>query len=178
MSLSPELAMKLGEIASIIRDAARRAIRTPNWGRSIAVDPLCFIESEVSKPVKVCLVPMRREPDGEIIRVDFYSPSGMASPSDHMGLLLHELTPSIIGVGKIRAEKTLEGFKIFLLNEGDPSFSHYDVTPEMIKAGREVIAAQWLEFTGPDGSKLWDKVLGEVFLAMWRAPKRHPFLSS
>lgn len=44
-----------------------------------------------------------------------------------------------------------------------------EITPEMIEAGRDPIARRWIDFTGPRGSRLWDEVLCEVFLAMWAA---------
>ena len=44
-----------------------------------------------------------------------------------------------------------------------------EVTPEMIKAGREIISSKWIEFTGPTGFLLWDEVLSAAFLAMMEA---------
>lgn len=45
-----------------------------------------------------------------------------------------------------------------------------EITPEMVAAGKEVIASVWLDFTSDDrGPQLWDEVLGAVFLAMCRA---------
>lgn len=41
-----------------------------------------------------------------------------------------------------------------------------EVTPAMIEAGRRVISAVWLDFTGPSGHVLWDEVLTKVFRAM------------
>jgi hypothetical protein len=43
------------------------------------------------------------------------------------------------------------------------------ITPEMIAAGREVLESNWVEFTGPAGFLLWDKVLPMVFRAMLEA---------
>ena len=44
-----------------------------------------------------------------------------------------------------------------------------EITPAMIEAGREVISAQWIDFVGSSGFRLWDEVLRGVFLAMWEA---------
>jgi hypothetical protein len=44
-----------------------------------------------------------------------------------------------------------------------------EVTPAMIEAGREAMSAHWLDFIGPTGFQLWDKVLTETFAAMWEA---------
>ena len=45
--------------------------------------------------------------------------------------------------------------------------SEIEVTPKMIEAEREEIAARWLEFTSIDeGPLLWDEVLTSVFRAM------------
>ncbi|MGJ0427190.1 hypothetical protein [Methylocystis sp.] len=44
--------------------------------------------------------------------------------------------------------------------------SEIEVTPEMIEAGREVIASRWMEFIGLGGSSEWAEVLRLVFLAM------------
>lgn len=41
-----------------------------------------------------------------------------------------------------------------------------EVTPAMIAAGRECISSVWLDFTGPNGSSLWDHVLTRVFRKM------------
>lgn len=46
-----------------------------------------------------------------------------------------------------------------------------EITPEMIEAGRAVIEESWVEFTGPLGGYVWDKVLREVFVAMMEAKR-------
>jgi hypothetical protein len=53
------------------------------------------------------------------------------------------------------------------MNEDDEIF----VTPEMIEAGKDVIASQWGEFVGLSGYKLWDSVMTDVFRAMTKAQK-------
>jgi hypothetical protein len=47
-----------------------------------------------------------------------------------------------------------------------------EVTPEMVNAGRDVLEGIWLDFTGPWGFRLWDKVLPAVYLAMRAARSR------
>jgi hypothetical protein len=41
-----------------------------------------------------------------------------------------------------------------------------EITHEMVEAGREAMETRWIEFTGPQGFRLWDEVLREVFAAM------------
>ena len=48
-----------------------------------------------------------------------------------------------------------------------------EITPEMIEAGKEEIAARWLEFTSVDeGPSLWGEVLTAVFLAMMKSRQK------
>lgn len=56
----------------------------------------------------------------------------------------------------------------------DEEFSpdEIEVTPAMIKGGKDEIAAVWTEFTGPDGGTLWDEVLTRVFRAMTAAHRK------
>ena len=55
---------------------------------------------------------------------------------------------------------------------GSEPESDIEITPEMIKAGRNVISSCWLDFTGPTGDQLWVPVLREVFLAMMEARRK------
>jgi hypothetical protein len=41
-----------------------------------------------------------------------------------------------------------------------------EVTPEMIAAGRDVIARVWLDFVSADGGDMWPELLEAVFRAM------------
>jgi len=47
-----------------------------------------------------------------------------------------------------------------------------EVTPEMIAAGRDVIAGVWTDFTGPTGGRLWAEVLTGVFRAMTEVQRK------
>ena len=52
------------------------------------------------------------------------------------------------------------------------SETEIEVTPEMIEAGRDVIASRWLDFISSDeGPLLWGKVLSGVFQAMLQAQR-------
>ncbi len=54
--------------------------------------------------------------------------------------------------------------------EGDkPAINPTEISPEMVKAGRDVIERHWTECTGPLGFTIWEKVLSEVWGAMTRA---------
>ena len=64
-----------------------------------------------------------------------------------------------LAVGTLNRDEVVEGGHLI----------HPEITPEMIEAGRNVIASRWLDFIGPRGSQLWDEVLGGVFRAMSEA---------
>ena len=46
------------------------------------------------------------------------------------------------------------------------------VTREMLDAGRDPISKRWLDFSGPEGFRLWDEALRETYLAMRAARPR------
>ncbi len=47
-----------------------------------------------------------------------------------------------------------------------------EITEEMIAAGRSVISSCWLDFTSPQGHRMWGTVLTGTFQAMWAARPR------
>lgn len=53
-----------------------------------------------------------------------------------------------------------------------PTLPKIEITPEMIEAGRDVIASVWTEFTGPSGGLLWGEVLSQVYRAMSEAQRK------
>ena len=142
------------EVARLVRTAAYSAVRTPGWGNSLVLG-LALEEGMPNKRVVCALAPVRSGPDSELVRVHFDPPGTMAHAGDLVAAILEELTPSIVGVGQIRTEKGLEGFKVFAVDDRNPRLSHdtsplvrstdnssTEITPEMIEAGEDVILCE------------------------------------
>ena len=134
--------------------AAYSAHRTPGWGNSLAVVLSSDKEGEIVEGVSCGLVPMRSEPSGELVRVNFL---GDAIEPRRLGdlkaAIQDEIAPIIVGVGKIWAKHALEGFKVFWSDERQVSSGHdcpsvvcepneflCEMPPEMIRAGTNLLS--------------------------------------
>lgn len=171
--MSEDTARRLSSIASLVRSAAYGAMTTPGWGRSILAST-GLVEGEVSKPVDSAIVPMRREPDDELVRVDLHSFDQAAASFDVRAALIGEIEPFIIGVGKVRAENTAEGFKVFLCDNGESRDGHInssgiEITRKMIDAG--VVALMNSDDLAPalDNHPISDRSLERVVVTLWIA---------
>ena len=67
-------------------------------------------------------MPMLRYPGGELVRVHLYGNGDLSLVLDNLDEFAGALLPTIKGVGNVSLEKTSEGFKVFLADDGDGLF--------------------------------------------------------
>jgi hypothetical protein len=140
------VAQTLSEMARVVREHARWSVES-NTSTSITFDGLSLVKGEVVECVECGVFPTCRQPCGELVRVNFDTPRDVAAPRDLVLALAAEVVPVVIGVGKVRAEQTPEGFVVFLLDDREVLGGHKDgsdieTTPEMIEAGADMILAK------------------------------------
>lgn len=125
MPLSEREVHWASEAAQLVRLAAYSGTRTPGWGSSLLIGGGAFLEGEVAKPVESALIPVRREPCGELARIDFDpAPGDAAAAHQLVDAVIREVGPFIVGVGEVVAEETPEGFVVFLADGREVSGGH------------------------------------------------------
>lgn len=137
--------------------AVYSAASTPEWGNLLGIAGGCFEGSEFEKPTYGTLVPARRKPIGELVRVHFNPVGDFRVRVDVTDAIRDELLPSLIGIGQIAIEDDLEGFKVFRVDHREVDrachrqSSEVEITPDMIDAGaREFLDCRSLMTETPE----------------------------
>jgi hypothetical protein len=148
------------QVASITRAAAYTA--TPEWVSSV-VCAVGLLDSEISQPIMVALVPARVAIPGELVRVDLNIPTGMPETLEVQFLLHLEIEPFIVGVGKVVVDDAPNGIIVRRVdaweNDGCHIKAPVEVTAEMIEAG----ANEYISYD----ARFED--LGDAVLRIWKS---------
>ena len=128
------------EVRHDARVATSMSVEHPGWAKHLIFGTAPLKESKIIKEIECGSGITRAEPPNELVRVRFDEDGTLHRPSVLIDAIIADLGPFIIGCGEVRAEKTLEGFKILSLDEGEIACRHdyapmNDITPEMIVAG-------------------------------------------
>jgi hypothetical protein len=159
-----ELAGPLHRLAASARVAAGTAASDVFGGKWVASIGVArgFFDCEIPQANQICHMPMRAQKAGELVTIDFNLADDVPLALQVRAVLRMELEPFIIGVGNIAVEDTAEGLVIARREYSAPEI---EITPAMIQAGWEVLAASGISNDPLEADRL---VVEEIFLAMYR----------
>jgi hypothetical protein len=106
------------QLAHKLRAAAICATESPGWARLLML-PRGQLDRDKQQIVTVAISFVKPEKLGEIVRLHFNLPDGMAEPFPVRALIRMELEPFIVGVGKVSVQETVDGLVIVSLDKGD-----------------------------------------------------------
>lgn len=175
------------KIASKLADLIRIAALSANdkWCASLlACHPLR--SDIIAQPLKVVSGIRRATVAGELVRFDPHKGDSIAALIEVSRLVISEIEPFVIGVGKVRARQNEEGVIVISRDISERDFIDHsppeiEITPEMIEAGTRWALDRYPEFSPGDAEIMAEGVLKATLAApsgtpsSWRPISTAPY---